>query len=149
MDAAQSKLRLPTGLATLYTPILLENLRLQKFQATLALTRNGAVSSGLLGFAFNAADRNSCNYVWISHSGTVTNPIGWTITPTAGAAAVSGTNPSSIPTCSTSDTLWARVQFDGTTLTVKAINNATAPAKPPGAAPPPATAARPSPPPAG
>ncbi len=129
VDATQSKLSLPAGLGTVYNPILLENLRLQKFQATLALTRNSALSSALLGFAFNATDRNSCNYVWISHGSTVTNSIGWSITPTAGAAAVSGTNPASVPTCAATDTLWCRVQNDGTTVTVKCINSSTAPSE--------------------
>ena len=127
--AAGNGLTLPTEPVTGYRLILLENLRLQKFQATFALTCASGTTSATMELVFDAADRGNYNEVTISHATTVSNPVGYAVTPAASPASVSGSNPSNIPTCSATDTLWVRAQIHGTTVTVKAINSATAPSE--------------------
>ena len=96
---AGSSLILPSGEITQYRTILLENLRLQKFQATFALTRNSGYSARWMGLIFNAADRGNYDYVTLSHSGTVSNPVGYAVTPTTAptVATAAPTRPTSPP----------------------------------------------------
>ncbi len=127
--AAGNGLTLPAGNITNYRLLLLENLRLQKFQATFALTRASGQSRSWMGLIFDAVDRGNYDYLFLAHDGTLNNPVGYTVAANGAPAAVSGTNPANIPTCANSDTLWLRVQNDGTTVTVKAVNAATAPSE--------------------
>ncbi len=129
VSTSQSKLDLAAGAGTGFNPILLENLRLGKFQTTFAFTRDSGQSQAYAGLVFNASDRGAFGYLMIWHAGITHNAIAYQITPTAGGTAVSGTTPTSIPTCGASDTLWCRAQFDGMTLTLKCINSATAPSE--------------------
>ncbi|HUO09004.1 MAG TPA: RHS repeat-associated core domain-containing protein [Phycisphaerae bacterium] len=115
-----------------YLPILLRNLRLQKFQATFAIRRevvdannNGAV------FVFGAKDANHFNALTINHIGEGTRdqaPSGG-ITNGGAGASVSGTVTSgNLPVVSGTDVLWACVTCDdGTTVSVKLATGSTAP----------------------
>ena len=79
---AGNGLTLPAGNITNYRLILLENLRLQKFQATFAVTRASGATRSWMGLVFNAADRGNYDYVAINHDSTPNNPIGYATTPT-------------------------------------------------------------------
>ncbi len=128
--AGGNGLTLSAGGPTEYNNILLENLRLQKFQATFALTRATGQSRSWIGFVFNSAERGNFNYLGIYHDSVLNNPAGFLVSPSAAPSAVTGdTHPSNVPTCGATDTLWVRVQNDGTTVTVKAINTPTAPSE--------------------
>ncbi len=81
VDSTASRLWLPTGNSVGYNPILLENLRLGKFQATFAVTIASGFGNGVASLVFNAT-RNAFSYVTISHNSTAQNPVGYTVTAT-------------------------------------------------------------------
>ncbi len=66
---------------------------------------------------------------FLAHDGTLNNPVGYTVAANGGSGRGFRNQPGQHPHLRNSDTLWLRVQNDGTTVTVKAVNAATAPSE--------------------
>jgi len=96
-------------------PVLLKNLRLQKWQATWSMTGDISTAPIASGWAFNAGDVNNLDYFMLSMSSS--SSTGYQIFSLSNGAATSYDYGSmSSPAATNGQVMWNRLEFDGTTL---------------------------------
>ena len=110
-----------------YNPKLLRNVRLEKFQATFSLKRYGT-SNRYKYFVFDAKDQNYYNVLMICHYDTATAPHGYEIVDGGLWTEVDETtrDADNMPTLTSGDTLWVKVECDGSTVKVWCAKDNTA-----------------------
>ncbi len=103
---------------TFLNPKLLRNVRLDKFQATFSLRRASATNT-MFKFVFSAKDQNSYNTIYLYHYDSRIAPFAMEVVDGGPLGFVGIGSTTNMPDLTSSETLWVRVQNDGTNVTLK------------------------------
>lgn len=118
-----NRLKLNRSTAQEDLPILLDGVRMVQFEATFSVRQ--PTGSGWFEFVFNATDQADYDLVRLRHAATA--PIGQEVIDGATNQTVTPTSTATGPTAISTDVVWYRVKYDGSSLTVKRLKQTATP----------------------
>ena len=110
-----------------YTPVLINGVRAEKFEAVFSIRRASSTPDAVVKFIFNATDLDDYDLITLPCASNTTAPLGYKVEDghyeTLIASDTSGvSNP---PTVSAGSDIWYRVTSDGTDITVRSNTSGT------------------------